>query len=42
MREFGSLGALAEATEDEIASVKGMTAPAARAVWEHLHPQEGT
>jgi len=42
MRRFGSLGALAEASEDEIASVQGMTAPAARAVWEHLHQQEGT
>ncbi|MGI6131709.1 MAG: excinuclease ABC subunit UvrC [Bacillota bacterium] len=40
MRKFGSLGALAEASEDEIVSVKGMTAPAARAVWEHLHPEE--
>ena len=42
MRKFGSLEALGEASEGEIVSVKGMTAPAARAVWEHLHPQEGT
>lgn len=40
MREFGSLDALAQASEAEIVSVQGMTAPSARAVWEHLHPQE--
>jgi excinuclease ABC subunit C len=42
MKRFGSLEALASASEDELVSVHGMTAPAARAVWEHLHPQEGT
>jgi excinuclease ABC subunit C len=38
MRRFRSLDAVAEASVDEIAQVKGMNARAARAVWEHLHP----
>lgn len=38
MRRSRSLDAVAEASVDEIAQVKGMNARAARAVWEHLHP----
>ncbi len=40
MRKFESLDMLAEASVDEIARAPGMNARVARAVWEHLHPEE--
>jgi len=40
LRHFGSLKRVAEASREELASVKGMTGKAAVAVWSHLHEDE--
>jgi excinuclease ABC subunit C len=39
LRHFGSLKRVAEASREELASVKGMTGKAAMAVWSHLHEE---
>ena len=38
LKHFGSAKAVAKASEEELASVRGMTRPAARAVYAHFHP----
>ncbi len=40
VRHFGSVKAVSAASEEELASVRGMTRPAARAVYDHYHPAE--
>ncbi len=38
LKHFGSAKAVAKASEEELASVRGMTRPAAGAVYAHFHP----
>ena len=38
---FGNLRRIKSATEEELAAVRGMTAPAAAAVYAHYHQREG-
>jgi excinuclease ABC subunit C len=40
MKAFGSIGALAQASVEQIAAVPGMNILAARSVWDHLHPPD--
>ena len=39
LAHFGSIKALKEAAEEEIAAVKGMSKTAARTVYVHFHPE---
>lgn len=42
LKTFGSLGALAQASLEQVAAAPGMNIRAARSVWDHLHPPEAT
>ncbi|HIZ83178.1 MAG TPA: excinuclease ABC subunit UvrC [Firmicutes bacterium] len=39
-RQFKTLKAISDATEEELAGLEGMTRPAAAAVYRHFHPEE--
>ena len=42
MRQFKTIKAIAAASEDELAAVKGMSKPAAKAVFAAFHPETGS